>query len=498
MAILAVLWVQALRMPFAGDDFIFLAVMQPGGPGPGAVVDWRLGFFRPLSQGALLCGMAALLPPSPVLYHSLILALYLATAGLYFSLVRRLSGSAGLAALAALLWGSRSAHFLAVAWFSAAQEILMVLFALGALRLAAAGGNQRDGDLTSPPVPLSSSPSILRIILVAALSLAALLSKETAIVMPALLAAFLVAAGYSPRRTALHPYVLVTAAMAALWLILRLATSTLIDHASGTSGGWNGLMRNIAAYPLMFFDVNREVIRHLATGGGWSGQPLLFVWVIAVAALVVAIGFLIFAFCRTGQTSQTGQTSSTEIQDKRLWAAAILWGAAAMLPLLFNTQSFYGYYMLLANGGWCLFAALMLHALIHKAGWGSGVTRKTPTLTAVVIAAILALSATSIALQITLPGSHHQRAIAVEAGLTRLKAAQPAPLPGAIIHIVDLDAASDEDARLWRAIGWGAALPFLWSDGSLRVHSAFQPLDDWPSQAASPPIAISIKDYIRF
>lgn len=168
--------------------------------------------------------------------------------------------------------------------------------------------------------------------------------------------------------------------------------------------------------------------------------------------------------------------------------AALIWGVAAALPPLFHTQAFYGYYMLLAHGGWCLLAALGLRALIRRAGWGSAdpvQRRAARALAACAIGAIVIFAAASLRVQMAQPGSLYQRAHRIENGLAWLKSTHPVPPPGSVILITDLDAGSEADARLWRAIGWGAALPVLWGDGALRVHSAFQPLDGDGESATS-------------
>ncbi|GAB4313619.1 MAG: hypothetical protein Kow0059_04880 [Candidatus Sumerlaeia bacterium] len=489
---LLIVWSGALGMPFAQDDFVFLAAVMPGGPGLGAVVNWRHGWFRPLSQGLVLGGLARVLPPEPVLFHAAALALYLAAAGALFFVVRRLSGSAGLAGLAAFLWGGRSAHFLAVAWVSAVQDVVMALLSFAALGAAVSGGGASAG------AGRGKAPA--RAVLVTALALAALLSKETAVVLPVIVGAVLyVRSGGAVRAVVRRPEVLGAAGATLLWAVLRLVSGGLASQV-GVQAEVEGVHRvavNVVAWPLMFFDVNREFLRVAVLGAWPAGGVWLMAWAAAAGSLVLS---LVGARLLAGRAEADGRRPGGVGCDRRLLVAAAVWGMAGALPPLLHTRAFYGYFMLLSDGGWCLMAAEGLRALWWRAGLEVSHRdrgRKARIVAAASLLAIGMLSFCSIRFQIEAPAGLFQRAVRTEAGLQRLKAAHPAFPPGAVVVIEDLSADSEADARLWRALGWGAALPVLYGDGAMRVFSAFQPLGEQAFPPGSRIERLSIKHFVN-
>jgi hypothetical protein len=161
-AFLATQYGYAWRVPFMNDDYVFLdltrgaSFLQLWLPRP-AVWLW----YRPWSRELHYWTLQRLFGTSVAPYHFASFALWLALMGLYWALARRLTGvraaaisTAGVAALAA--WG------LPLVWIAGVQDLWMMTLALGAL-LAFLHA---------------------RVALATALFALALLSKETAVLVP--------------------------------------------------------------------------------------------------------------------------------------------------------------------------------------------------------------------------------------------------------------------------------------------------------------------------
>ena len=173
--VLAAQYGDALSVAFINDDFVFLdktraasfaALWEPRG--------LAFYWYRPLSREFHYWALQRVFGFHEPGFHAVSFALWLGLMLAYFALVRRLAGTAaaavataGMAALAC--WG------LPLIWVAGVQELWMLLFALLALHAFVAG----------------------RRALATAACAAALLSKETAAVLPALATAW---AGIGERR----------------------------------------------------------------------------------------------------------------------------------------------------------------------------------------------------------------------------------------------------------------------------------------------------------
>jgi Gpi18-like mannosyltransferase len=114
-----------------------------------------------------------------VLWHLSAILMHLAATLLFYLLVRKLSGEPLVAGMAALLFGIHPAHAEAVAWISGATESL---FAIGAFGTILCHMRAREES--------ASRRRVLCRIAALALFAATLLEKETAIILPALVAAY--------------------------------------------------------------------------------------------------------------------------------------------------------------------------------------------------------------------------------------------------------------------------------------------------------------------
>lgn len=166
-------------------------------------------YYRPLFLVWLFANYQ-LFGTNPAGWHLAAVLLHLLATVLAYRLVRAITGEAVPAALAALLFGLHPIHVESVAWISGVPEPLMAIFLLASM-LCYLKGREREG------------------LLWAALSVflfgLALLAKETAIVLPAVLFAYEMTLGADrekkrPRFRQLAPY----AALALIYLVVRRAS----------------------------------------------------------------------------------------------------------------------------------------------------------------------------------------------------------------------------------------------------------------------------------
>jgi hypothetical protein len=154
----AVLSLPVLGLGYFWDDFVFLARVQSHplaafGPEPGL-------FYRPLARVLYFWPLAGLGTSGAIVAHVANLALLALALVLLVSLVRDL-GDDRAAAFAALLFAGLAPVACLIAWASASQDLLAILFSLAALRLRSSGRILASGIAVA----------------------AALLSKETAVCM---------------------------------------------------------------------------------------------------------------------------------------------------------------------------------------------------------------------------------------------------------------------------------------------------------------------------
>ncbi|HTY08132.1 MAG TPA: tetratricopeptide repeat protein [Candidatus Edwardsbacteria bacterium] len=180
LAVAAAYW-PALRAGFGYDDRFFVQenegirqwssipsyFVQPATSL--ASVRWQ-GIWRPLRSLSFLLDYK-LWGPGPAGFHLTNIALHLANALLFYILLLLLFKDAAAALAAALLFALHPAQTEAVAWISSRGDLLFALFALGSLILSHLARGRRTA--------LTLAGSLLCFAL-------ALLAKETAIVLPAL------------------------------------------------------------------------------------------------------------------------------------------------------------------------------------------------------------------------------------------------------------------------------------------------------------------------
>jgi hypothetical protein len=158
--------------PYAEDDYLFLeAITRPGAPPPHSYF-WREGVmdhhYRPLSDPLFFALVHGIFGSGPVGYHVFLTAFHVLAAWFLYSLGRRLGAGSTGAAMAALLFVTRDSLFPSHIWASGVSDVGSAMFALASL--AAHARSLEVGGVRYR-------------VLAAALTLLAVLTKETAVVL---------------------------------------------------------------------------------------------------------------------------------------------------------------------------------------------------------------------------------------------------------------------------------------------------------------------------
>jgi hypothetical protein len=245
---------------FFGDDHLFLAFARHA-PNPlvAFVRDQHGGeFYRPLPMlvwwvlGHAARGAAGV---AAWPFAALALALHAASAALLAALLAALDRPRGVAWLAAALFFLAPQNLDAASWFSASTDLLATAFSLAALVALVRGA------------PLVS----------ALLALAAFVSKESALVLPALAFAVLGARPQPPSRGARVRAVLPHAALAFAVLVAR----------ARVLGGWGGSGDERAPFAAKLLQLASGLV-HVAPG---AVLPEPLAWGLGGAALALLVLF---------------------------------------------------------------------------------------------------------------------------------------------------------------------------------------------------------------
>jgi len=204
---LAALYSGALTAGFLNDDFLFLEEARTRSLGDALTRLGALGnFYRPLSRQLYFAVLAPIAGGSPLVFHVVNFAVFLAAAVLLFDLLRSLVPS-GAAMAGVLYFTLLPFQRVNLIWISCSQDLLALAFALAALALHRRGRGR----------------------LAALAALGALASKEAALPLVAGLAAWDLAIEHRPWREALRrarPAWIVTLAWGAVLIAMRVANPT--------------------------------------------------------------------------------------------------------------------------------------------------------------------------------------------------------------------------------------------------------------------------------
>lgn len=227
---MALLHRAALRQPFFSDDYFFLEQVRGRSLLAALTAPDPLGnFLRPVSRALHFWVLARAGGEHPLVFHAANLAIFLAVVALMFEVARRAAGPRA-AVIASLVLAFHYAADVPLLWASGSQDLLAVLFALGATALVMAG----------------------RAWLAAPLLALALLSKET-VALAALVALLAARRPGEPWMASLRrslPLFLVSVA----WGIAWLATAKLRPGATSMlSFEPSGLLAAVAHLPQVAF-----------------------------------------------------------------------------------------------------------------------------------------------------------------------------------------------------------------------------------------------------
>ena len=203
----AIAYGRNLALTFVGDDYVFLErVLREPITAVASPANTDFGWYRPWSRDLHFWVLAHVVGLSPLAFRLVGIGLWVTAFVLYFSIVASVTpwpaavlATMGTSSLA--LWGTP------LLWISGSQDLWMLVFAMGALWLHA---RHR------------------RVLPAVAVGLA-LLSKETAAVVPLLLVAWSLLVDRDPPRIALRR-ALPTLAVLATWMVLHPTLRTRIVH----------------------------------------------------------------------------------------------------------------------------------------------------------------------------------------------------------------------------------------------------------------------------
>jgi len=318
----------AWRVPFLNDDYVFLDVTRGTSflslwlPRP-AVWLW----YRPWSRELHYWTLQGLFGTNVAPYHFASFALWLILMGLYWTLARRLTGAraagistAGVAALAA--WG------LPLVWIAGVQDLWMMTLALGAL------------------LAFLHARAVLATVLFAL----ALLSKETAALVPFVVFVLAWRVERRPLWAALTrtaPLLVVAAVWALLHPLLggRLWQATAMPPAPVANAG----LASVASRTLLAM-VNLDAVPRPEFG--WSGPLLLG----SAGALCLVALAAVALWPRAGRRGVLAH--EPVVPARRLATLACAWALAGWLPLLMPSVGWHAYYGLFGMlGAWLLLGA---------------------------------------------------------------------------------------------------------------------------------------------
>jgi len=322
-AYVALAWPGAWRLPFMGDDFVFLDAAARPLPALFSPHEAAFGWWRPWSRGFHYWTLLHVAGPSPLAFRIAGVALWITALLLFGHLARRVLepraaavavfGAAGLG-----LWGAP------LLWIPGVQDLWMLVLALATLALIDA---RRD-------VAATASFAL------------ALLSKETAAVVPLIAFAWLVIAGRESPRGALRrliPLAAVTIAWALLHPTLFARLGGRYVDARANAPGEAGFAAPVRALLAL------ANLSPLPRPTGLHGLDFV---TIAGAALVLAAGAWLAArvFARPPGDPPPG----------RVAPLALAWTAAGWLPLLAPSIGWHAYYGALGSlGAWLGIAAVL-------------------------------------------------------------------------------------------------------------------------------------------
>ena len=338
-------WGHALGVPFINDDYVFLDKVRTRSiTSLWGFDQLTFGWWRPWSREIHYAVISRVFGARELPFHLASFAIALGVLGMYFVLARRVAGErvagvacAGVATLAA--WA------VPLMWIAGAQELWMLLFALLTVR-AFAFGRARWATVAL---------------------IGALLSKETAAVVPPIAMAAALMIRRMPVRAVLVRAIPLAIVVIA-WAIVHPALGGRLRSAPGAGHGTPSTAASVAARAesrasiasilTRTFAVPFNLDHLLAPERGWppiAGR--------ALPSLIV-LG-LLAAWATRGTSGRVGPTTMPEESQRlpsrnRIIAFGAVWALCGWLPMLWPALGWHAYYTLLgALGAWIAIAAML-------------------------------------------------------------------------------------------------------------------------------------------
>jgi hypothetical protein len=318
---LALYW-SAIGIGFLSDDFVLLA--------HAAARQWigasASPFIRPVPL-MVWAAMIGLFETTPAWFHLLTLVLHAANGALVYGLARRSSLPASASVVAAALFLVNPTSVEAVAWASGIQDLLMTTLCLVFVLMT-----------LSVRSPLTTTIAALSLVL-------GLLSKETAVVAPALSVVALAASGRGRERNAVA--VGLGVAICFGYGAWRLVHGVPASYASPASGY---LLKELVSRPFASLAVpwTRDLLARYPDLGRAS---------VAFFALLIVL------------TMGRWRTPSQRTRAAGLWAA---WVVISILPLFsyfYVSPDLQGSrYLYLGSVGWGISVAILVAAIVERPG----------------------------------------------------------------------------------------------------------------------------------
>lgn len=317
----AVLYLPSLWLPFIGDDYVFLDEVR----GASFFRLWsfrntQFEWYRPWSREVYFWALQSIAGLHPAIYRLSGLLLWLASLGLYASIVRRLTSPrvaivASMGAVTLALWATP------VLWISGSQDLWMVFFGLSTILLVSRG-SWGWGLVTF---------------------LGALLSKETAAVFAIIVTAFALLFPQKSVRVTIARTLPYWCVLLAWFFIHPTLHRRLLGHWVMAPGGEQPVAASTVVAKTLLSVVNLDIAPRPAEMGGAEWMRL----VCAVALAVAGTSWLL-----------RPRLSEASIQPSRRVAAfAGIWALAGWAPLVLPSIGWHAYYGCVgALGAWLAIA----------------------------------------------------------------------------------------------------------------------------------------------
>ncbi len=345
LVLAAIVYGVALKTFFAQDDITFLAraaALEPA--------DWA---YRPLSAGLAFRLEYALFGLNPFGYHAVNLFLHLANVAGVYALGSKLSGSRAVGSGAAVLFGVSSVAFTPLHWATGVIELLTTTLLLGATLLHLRSRDHGSGWGW----------------VAAAVALAAMLSKETAVAW-ILVVAFLELRSGPPARAARR--IVPAAAADLIFVLVSLGSRHWHLPEPSAAYAWSAsplfLAQNLCTYLQWSVALNspiRDAVA-LADPAAWR------------AALAVGILLSIALW-----QQRRGTRLPIEV--------GLAWWLAFLLPVIPLVHHTYLYYLYIPCAGGAIAVAAIGHGLLAR--WGR---RRATAVALVCLAAYVLIEARNV------------------------------------------------------------------------------------------------------